>query len=261
MPKILVLFASKSDEEIYKGISHILKKEKQDFQLRISSAHKSPEDVDEIISGEKYDAVISGAGLAAALPGAIASKTLKPVIGIPVKGNYHGLDALLSIAQMPPGIPVIAVGVNNVEAASYGAIKMLNPFSTVNIIADDNEDKAVKKAVEILKSFGVKYNMSDKADSSAINLEFAFFDEPIEKRNELVINCPLLTEKQDTPESALNFYKHTGHGLWVGINNGTNAALAAIEILNLNGKYTDKIIQFRKEQRDKLKKADEEMKR
>ncbi len=261
MGKILVLFASKSDEEVYKGISHILKKEKQDFQLRISSAHKNPEDVDKIISEEEFDVVISGAGLSAALPGAIASKTLKPVIGIPVNGNYQGIDALLSIAQMPPGIPVLAVGVNNIETASKSAIKMLNPYTMVNIIADDEENKAVKKAVEILKSFYVEYKFSSSPDEKTVNIEFAFFDEPVEKKNELIINCPLLLEEDDTAESALNFFKHTGHGLWVGINNGTNAALSAIEILNLNGKFTDKLLKYRKEQRDKLKKADEEMRK
>ena len=106
MKDILVLFASKSDEDSYNSILKILKKEKVSYDLKIASAHKTPEDVDNILK-QDYKVIISGAGLAAALPGVVAANTLRPVIGVPCKGNYQGLDALLSIAQMPPGIPVL----------------------------------------------------------------------------------------------------------------------------------------------------------
>jgi len=111
MKKALIIFGSKSDEKIYNDIAKELKKQKVDFDLRISSAHKTPHDVDKTLQND-YAVVIAGAGLAAHLPGVAASKVLRPVIGVPCEGNYKGLDALLAIAQMPPGIPVLAVGVN-----------------------------------------------------------------------------------------------------------------------------------------------------
>ena len=120
--------------------------------------------------------VISGAGLAAALPGAVASKTIKPVIGVPVKNNYEGLDSLLSIAQMPPGIPVLAVGVDRAETASINALKILKDYAIVNIITEEQDNDAVKKAIEILQSFNVNYTLSDAPNIDSINLEFNYLD-------------------------------------------------------------------------------------
>src|SRR3989344_7051296 len=149
MPKILVLFASKPDKETYEPILKILKKNKIDFDFKIYSAHKTPEEVDKAIRYD-YSVIISGAGLAAALPGVIASKFLKPVIGVPCQGNYQGLDALLSIAQMPPGIPVLAVGVAQGEIAALSSIKMMKKYERVTLIGDKN-NAAVKKAEDTLK--------------------------------------------------------------------------------------------------------------
>ena len=109
MKKALIIFGSKSDEKVYNQIASALKKLKVDFDLRISSAHKTPDDVDETLKND-YAVVIAGAGLAAHLSGVVATKVLRPVIGVPCEGNYQGLDALLSIAQMPSGVPVLAVG-------------------------------------------------------------------------------------------------------------------------------------------------------
>ncbi len=124
MADVLVLFGSKSDESTFKPILKILKNEKVIYDFKIASAHKTPGDVDQII-GRNYKVIISGAGLSAALPGVIAARTVIAVIGVPCKGSYQGLDALLSIMQMPPGIPVLSVGVEKADAAAYSAIKIL----------------------------------------------------------------------------------------------------------------------------------------
>src|SRR3990167_9480815 len=153
MADVLVLFGSKSDESTYKSILNILKKEKITYELKIASAHKTPEDVNDILR-QDYKIIISGAGLAAALPGVVASKTIRPVIGVPCRGSYQGLDALLSIAQMPPGIPVLAVGVGKAKIAAENAAKMLKRYENVNIIGDQNEP-AVQKAVATLKKFNI----------------------------------------------------------------------------------------------------------
>lgn len=251
MADVLILFGSKSDEDTYKQISKILDKGKISYELRIASAHKTPEDVD-MIMRKDYKVIISGAGLAAALPGVVASKTIRPVIGVPCPGNYQGLDALLSIMQMPPGIPVLSVGVGKADVAAYSAIKILkNPEKAV--LVGDKHDKAFKKAEEILKQFGVNHSHSSQVIDNAININFVYFDEPIEKKEQFVIYCPLVPETDENAEAALNLLKHSSHGLWVGLNNGANAALAAIEILNVNNSYEQKLIAYRSEISNKVR--------
>ena len=126
MSKVLVIFGSKSDDKVYSEITKILNDNKVDFDLHVRSAHRTPEEVDKIVNDD-YSLVIAGAGLSAALPGVVASKTIRPVIGVPCKGNYEGLDALLSIAQMPPGIPVacVAIGSWGARNAAYLAAQIL----------------------------------------------------------------------------------------------------------------------------------------
>ena len=92
MKKALIIFGSSTDEKVYSEIAKGLKKEKIDFDLRISSAHKTPEDVEKTLQND-YAVVIAGAGLAAHLPGVVAAKNIRPVIGVPCGGNYNGLDA------------------------------------------------------------------------------------------------------------------------------------------------------------------------
>ncbi len=245
MRKALVIFGSKSDEKVYNEIARNLKKLKVDFDLRISSAHKTPDDVDKTLQND-YSVVIAGAGLAAHLPGVVASKSLRPVIGVPCEGNYHGLDALLSTAQMPPGIPVLSVGVGKADVAAENCAKMMKKYGGVTLIGN-KEENAVEKAVEILKRMKIPFAFSDSPNPNNVNIEFTYFDEPVEKKDELIIYCPLLLKKDDNAEAALNFLKHTGHGLWVGLNNGVNAAVAAVEILNIDNEYEEVLSHYRTE--------------
>ena len=94
------------------------------YDIAVASAHRTPKRVEDLVSGSDADVFISIAGLSAALPGVIASFTTKPVIGVPASGplNY---DALLSIVQMPPGIPVAAVGMDRGENAAVLALEIL----------------------------------------------------------------------------------------------------------------------------------------
>jgi len=253
MKKALIIFGSKLDEKVYNQIASNLKKLKVDFDLRISSAHKTPEDVDESLKND-YAVVIAGAGLAAHLPGVVAARVLRPVIGVPCEGNYQGLDALLSIAQMPPGIPVLAVGVNKGHVAAENCAKMMRKYESVTILGDKVND-SVKKAIDILKQFNVTYTFSNKPNKNAVNIEFTYFDEPVEEKDDLVIYCPLLDKDDDVAEAALNLLKHTNHGLWVGLNNGTNAAIAAVEILNIDNEYEELLTTYRREMGKKVLEA------
>ena len=98
------------------------------FEVNALSAHRTPEAVEHFAkeaAGRGVKVIIAGAGMAAALPGVIAAQTILPVIGVPIKGMLDGLDALLSIVQMPPGIPVATVGVNGAMNAAVLATEML----------------------------------------------------------------------------------------------------------------------------------------
>src|SRR3989338_678981 len=253
MKKALIIFGSKTDEKIYNQIASNLKKLKVDFELRVSSAHKTPEDVDKTLKHD-YAVVIAGAGLAAHLPGVVAARVLRPVIGVPCEGNYQGLDALLSISQMPPGIPVLAVGVNQSKAAAENCAKIMQKHEGVTIIGDKDND-AVKKTIDTLKQFNVPYTFSDNPNKNNVNIEFTYFDEPVEEKGELIIYCPLLDKEDDVAEFALNFLKHTNHGLWVGSNNGANAAIAAVEILNIDNEYEELLTIYRREMGKKVLEA------
>ena len=98
------------------------------FEVNALSAHRTPDAVEDFAKGAKergIQVIIAGAGMAAALPGVIAASTTLPVIGVPIKGMLDGLDAMLSIIQMPPGIPVATVGVNGAQNAAILAVEIM----------------------------------------------------------------------------------------------------------------------------------------
>lgn len=126
--KVAIFFGSKSDTDIMKGAANALKEFEVEYKAFVLSAHRVPEQLEktiEEIEKEEFEVIIAGAGLAAHLPGVIASKTILPVIGLPINAALNGLDALLSIVQMPKSIPVATVGINNGYNAGMFAIEIL----------------------------------------------------------------------------------------------------------------------------------------
>jgi 5-(carboxyamino)imidazole ribonucleotide mutase len=127
--KVAIIFGSKSDTAIMERAAAVLRDFGVPFSSHILSAHRVPRLLTETIATLEKDGtevIIAGAGLAAHLPGVIAAQTLLPVIGVPVaSGGLGGLDALLSIVQMPKPVPVAAVGVDNAANAAYLACRML----------------------------------------------------------------------------------------------------------------------------------------
>lgn len=127
--KVLILFGSPSDKEVMKKAKDLLDEFLVINESYAISAHRSPELLDEILAKkeeEGFEVIIAGAGLAAHLPGVIASKSVLPVIGVPLKGALEGLDALLSIVQMPKQIPVATVGIGNATNAAMLAVEILS---------------------------------------------------------------------------------------------------------------------------------------
>lgn len=126
--KVAIIFGSRSDVDKMKGAANALKEFNIEYSAHILSAHRVPEKLTEVIKkleSENYECIIAGAGLAAHLPGVIASQTTLPVIGVPINAAVNGMDALLSIVQMPKSIPVATVGINNSYNAGMLAVQIL----------------------------------------------------------------------------------------------------------------------------------------
>ena len=127
-PKVSIIMGSTSDLPVMEKACKFLNDLQIPFEVNALSAHRTPDAVEQFAKGAKergIKVIIAGAGMAAALPGVIAASTTLPVIGVPIKGMLDGLDAMLSIIQMPPGIPVATVGVNGAQNAAILAVEML----------------------------------------------------------------------------------------------------------------------------------------
>ena len=126
MPDISVIMGSESDRSIANRAVNVLEKSQYSFEVEVISAHRNPDILDEYLKSCDSKVFVAIAGLSTALPGVIASKTTRPVIGVPVSAKVGGIDALLSIAQMPPGVPVACVGIDNGANAAHLAIRILD---------------------------------------------------------------------------------------------------------------------------------------
>ena len=127
-PIVSIIMGSTSDLPVMEKACKQLDELQVPFEVNALSAHRTPKAVEEFAAqaaGRGIRVIIAAAGMAAALPGVIAAQTTLPVIGVPIKGMLDGLDALLSIVQMPPGIPVATVGVNGAQNAALLACQML----------------------------------------------------------------------------------------------------------------------------------------
>jgi hypothetical protein len=119
---------STSDLPVMEKACKWLEQQEIPFEVNALSAHRTPAAVEAFAKGAKdrgIKVIIAAAGMAAALPGVIAASTPLPVIGVPIKGMLDGLDAMLSIIQMPPGIPIATVGVNGAQNAAILAVEMI----------------------------------------------------------------------------------------------------------------------------------------
>ncbi|MCG8411175.1 MAG: 5-(carboxyamino)imidazole ribonucleotide mutase [Bacteroidales bacterium] len=152
--KVSIIMGSTSDLPVMEKAAKILNDFKIPFEINALSAHRTPEEVEKFSKSAKdrgLEVIIAGAGMAAHLPGVIAAMTSLPVIGVPINASLDGMDSLLAIVQMPPGIPVATVGINGAQNAGILAAQ---------ILAAGNEDLKQKliEYKENLKSKIVKAN-------------------------------------------------------------------------------------------------------
>ena len=161
-PTVSIIMGSTSDLPVMEKAAVFFEEMGVYFEMNALSAHRTPSEVEAFAKGAKergIKVILAGAGMAAALPGVIAASTTVPVIGIPIKGMLDGLDAMLSIIQMPPGIPVAAVGVNGALNAAILAVEML--ALSDNLLAErlaHYKEELKQKIVKANKELGeVKY--------------------------------------------------------------------------------------------------------
>lgn len=164
-PLVSIIMGSTSDLPVMEKAMKFLDEMEVPFEVNALSAHRTPDAVETFAkeaAGRGLKVIIAGAGMAAALPGVIAASTTLPVIGVPIKGNaLDGMDAMLSIIQMPPGIPVATVGVNGAMNAAILAVEIM-------ALADDKlaEKMMVYKA-------GLK-NKIEKANKDLAEVKYNF---------------------------------------------------------------------------------------
>ncbi len=152
--KVSIIMGSTSDLPVMEKAAKILDELEISFEINALSAHRTPEEVEKFSKNAEargIKVIIAAAGMAAHLPGVIASMTTLPVIGVPINASLDGMDSLLAIVQMPPGIPVATVGINGAQNAGILAAQIL-------AIGDDNISTALKTFKEGLKSKIVKAN-------------------------------------------------------------------------------------------------------
>ncbi len=155
--RVSIIMGSTSDLPVMEKAAKILDEMGVFFEMNALSAHRTPQEVEQFAreaEGRGIQVIIAGAGMAAALPGVIAANTTLPVIGVPIKGMLDGLDALLSIVQMPPGIPVATVGVNGAQNAGLLALEMLalgdeDLAGKLKIYKENLKQKIVKANAEL----------------------------------------------------------------------------------------------------------------
>ncbi len=130
-PRVGIIMGSKSDMDVMEGAAKVLRAADVKTEIRVMSAHREPELVADYCKNARMRGlrvIIAGAGLSAALPGVAAAHTDLPVIGVPLSSRLSamgGLDAILSVLQMPPGVPVAGVGLDNAKNAGHLALRIL----------------------------------------------------------------------------------------------------------------------------------------
>ena len=165
-PIVSIIMGSTSDLPVMEKAAAFLNDMQVPFEMNALSAHRTPEAVEAFAKGAAargIRVIIAAAGMAAHLPGVIAASTTVPVIGVPIKSTLEGMDALLAIVQMPPGIPVATVGINAAQNAGILAVQMLalsdKDLATRFTAFKESLKRKIEKANEELKTVSYEYKV------------------------------------------------------------------------------------------------------
>lgn len=224
--KIQVLFGSANDERVYGPLCRSLEK-CGDVKMEVASAHRDPDRVRDIVKNCGADVFVAGAGLAAHLPGVVASLTTKPVFGVAVNGAFAGLDSFLAIVQMPKGVPVMAVTEENTKTIADMLLRWKDlPQDKIYLHWNRNLESysPIQKALdEIQTQSGAEVIWSPAQDANCLGEIVSPWELP--RVNGLNL---FLCEKEQLTSSnlALDFFAKARHaGAWVGANNIGNFVL------------------------------------
>jgi len=278
--KIAVVMGSDSDFETMKEMIPVFQDNGIDYEFRVISAHRTPEIATKFAATAKaggFDLIIAGAGMSAHLPGVLAAFTGAPVIGVPIKSDasgMDGMDALHSIIQMPPGIPVATVGIGNTTGAAKLAVKMIKCFGKmysnnhahplVKIIYNQNEvsETNLKKVTDVLSVYSIKHSIVDltgpsqadpvqvlrelktcENDNTFLFLNLTGIDiEALIKNDEYAADTPLVEVPQKASsggfgQTSNKIYYQTGKAesaAFVGVNSYQNAAHLIARIVGIH---------------------------
>ena len=261
--KISVIFGSQSDLPVYSTLVSKLELHNQ-VELEIISAHRAPVALEKALKKKEFDMVVAGAGLAAHLPGVTASKTLKPVIGIPVKAQFQGIDALLSTLQMPFGVPVLTFMPDCMDdlARYIENLKLLENYDMQNgisLVSPDKEtdfsplqQKEWDRTKKLASELSIPLQLENAPTPTKPNIVWVSRKEDIipgnYPKNPSCIHVPIMDEQQiKSIESIfkLHDWSSTGGG-YVGTNNSRNALLMWLIIFNKNGTQNETIHSIKK---------------
>ena len=238
--KVFVVFGSASDENVSLPLVEALKKD-CDTEYQVISAHRDLEKLQDTLGKWEGDAVIAGAGLAAALPGVAAAMVKIPVYGVAVPAQFGGLDSFASIAQMPPGVPVITAGPSKPEAIVAFLKKYKDAsadYTSVNFVMRDEKLinhpdllAEIEKATKAGAEKGIKVTLSKAEDKKAFNVIIAT-EEAHVSPDGFCLHLPFMPkDAAKKPENYLNSLALAEKGgLWVGVNNTRNAVHAVARL-------------------------------
>ena len=253
---VFIVFGSASDSVAFEPIQRALKEKKISCSVNVLSAHRTPKALESALSKSKARLFVAGAGLSAALPGVVASQTVKPVIGISCLGAFDGLDSFLATVQMPPGVPVLALNVGEASEVARHAKNYFSGFEKIVLVNSLNSDLGpVQKAKDVFNQLKVKFAENFELEFSNpkhLYVVFVSLDSinqlPLTDSSVIVVPVKSNTSVVD----AQNFFMAAKKNLFVGVNRGENAALGAIQLFNLKGKLDKSLLSYRKEQAKKV---------
>lgn len=240
--KVFVVYGSDSDAHSYDPMIETLK-ENHEVDFEVISAHRKPDELFARLKRDDFDVVIAGAGIAAALPGVCASKTKRPVFGVPVAAHFDGLDSLGSILQMPFGVPVLTCGARKENEI----VKFLNfnewnsaPAREINLVVRDEvkdspwAQKEMARTEKFATDLGLKVEVNNSTNPEKMNVVLVDREEDI-RADEFCIHVPLLNdEDKANPAKLLMVHDWTKKGgLWVCTNNARNAVISFQKIFNI----------------------------
>jgi 5-(carboxyamino)imidazole ribonucleotide mutase len=242
--KVSFLSGSTSDEAIVQQLIACIN-DSCTVDSAVISAHRHPDRLRAYLETTYFDYAIGAAGLAAHLPGAIASHQVKLTIGLPISNQLGGLDALLAILQMPFGIPVLTSGVDKVEAIAYflKALSRHRPEGLGLVVSEETKNSAswlreISRFQDLASQWAISFRVLAHPDPLLLNLVAVGSSQDLSlvkyEESSALVCVPLLDkDRAGAAETAHTLLEWTSKGgLWLGINNLRNGLLAYIQALN-----------------------------